>query len=1589
MKMKEKTKKRIQGSISVLLVIILLPMMTFSAVIVDLSRINMAKQMMSSAGDLTMNTALANYDTILKDVYGLFAMSQVKNMDNKQLGEELNKYFAKTLSSYGVVPADDAPDYVEKLIGSFENILNEGTVDTTNFLELNNINLTATKVEGSSLANASVLRKQIVEYMKYRAPLGVGLSFLESLTSFEKMDDQNKVVEAQVKAQESTQDVTKACQKLIQLIRDYDERVEEVNKALTGASNSTDATVIPLEDYDSHVLKYLSSWGTDNTPENYTHINKLTLVFLANTPSVDGVYLKSLAYGGGERYIKLDGTVYSGSNSTGINVTVDLAGDTAGAKSQIDQQITNLNNNYKTYASQYSSSMLPADLLTRHSNNYNDATISKDNEDSAISSFIKFEKFLLDQSDNGGVTYSQVKSVLEQIAILDKYRANYEKWINADISAAEAEKQAAQTALNNLTTARNNAAGAMNNCITYINNCINTFVQGYDDLDDAVDFLGTNNKQSEIKSALAQRPSRSVGYSQCYNAYIKSGDSDKYIEYFKWLVNNSTFGTSGTDAQKKIIAAAKKYVNKNGWDADSFDDYMEGELSASERGEDLFKLLSCLKTCHDYAITYKSNLTTYTNNNNQIPGAETRLQNAKNEVTRLNSAKTGTLDSVKDCLQQGFEPFCSAYQADANYYNYYINAAKNTVGPEAQKIQTHFTQLLMYLNELRTDLDAISNQITVVKGAIETYNKNLDTWESSNTSYTSANGGDSFSSQTSDDIEKARTEYDADLYDTLDTFVIAMRNEFDDLYTKLTESTNFIYGSKRIDQISSADDLITAISGTSFSDVVTVEEATQKLASLYKGETIDYIPYTIYTMDNTNPKQLGFLSPQILQIQALKYLNSAYPAEIVLTCGGCRECDQCEVKTSNSNTKAEYEATKDKLKGESTAIDTSEDEGDANKKKNPELKKDETVSDEVTADFGYSYSTKTVSGDLPSTLTDTSKKEFSDAKYTLKEEGSGDDRKLNASSGVSGQTAKSNSVLEGIANTAVTAVENLYILDYVFENFSYNTIVQEQIIDDSKLTNKTVVGQIVEVQKLFSNQDTVSAAKKKTTTLSNFAISEKNNHLYGGEIEYILFGNANPATNVTSAKASIYAIRFGFNCIFAFTDSEIRNSTMAAGLAVQAATLGIVPYQVVQIVLQLALAAAESAIDLSAMNHGLTVAVIKTRDTWSLSCSGAANALKDAGNAAAQMAAEKLSGAVVSAVSSVTNGLNDLVDATAEEMNAAINDLEQNMTTAAVGVLESVADKVLSAIMAEIEAGLNELQYVNVGNTNVGDIVEQLPTKAEVRAEAAALFQTVRARVPSIISEACGDNAMAQKIASTLQTQADVLLGLMEEKVLAKIDEAQDDVDITEHIAKELNSLKLELITLGNNFVSEISSHLSGTAQSVVAQSSEQLENYIAQCGEELSAEATELIRDEIKAFAEDFTENTLKINGTNSSTDVKSSVVSMFQFGYKDYMMLLTYISICCGDSVLVRTADVIQMNLQSAGEGADFQHKADSFLMSKAYTYISVSATADLDMFFMDFSIFADQVKSDDENTASDIEEGAEEHSGTKITYKGLLGY
>ena len=68
--------KKTKGAVSIFLVIILVPMMTVSALFVDASKIKLGRGVAESAGDLTLNTALTDYDTMLKDMYGLFATAQ-------------------------------------------------------------------------------------------------------------------------------------------------------------------------------------------------------------------------------------------------------------------------------------------------------------------------------------------------------------------------------------------------------------------------------------------------------------------------------------------------------------------------------------------------------------------------------------------------------------------------------------------------------------------------------------------------------------------------------------------------------------------------------------------------------------------------------------------------------------------------------------------------------------------------------------------------------------------------------------------------------------------------------------------------------------------------------------------------------------------------------------------------------------------------------------------------------------------------------------------------------------------------------------------------------------------------------------------------------------------------------------------------------------------------------------------------------------------------------------------------------------------------------------------------------------------------
>lgn len=206
--------RKAKGAISIFLVIVLVPMMTVSALFVDAGKYKLAQGIVSSAGDLTLNTALTNYDTVLKDMYGLFATSQ----NTTELYAKLEDYYRTSIISAGIQD-DDADEYTE-LVMKYLGTLDSGE-QTSDILGIQLADFSVQKLDGANLANATLLKKQVVDFMKYRSPINTGLSFLSSLQSFINLSKETDLVDKRQKYYEEQESVMKSAEQAWKYINDY------------------------------------------------------------------------------------------------------------------------------------------------------------------------------------------------------------------------------------------------------------------------------------------------------------------------------------------------------------------------------------------------------------------------------------------------------------------------------------------------------------------------------------------------------------------------------------------------------------------------------------------------------------------------------------------------------------------------------------------------------------------------------------------------------------------------------------------------------------------------------------------------------------------------------------------------------------------------------------------------------------------------------------------------------------------------------------------------------------------------------------------------------------------------------------------------------------------------------------------------------------------------------------------------------------------------------------------------------------------------------------------------------------------------
>ena len=1492
--MGRKWKKRIDGAISLMLVAILLPSMLLSGLMVDLSRYSMAKALISSAGDLTLNAALADYDGILQDVYGLFAVSQ----NDEDLYNNLSDYFETTLVSNGVVTEGESEDYVRTMLDGVAQYLFIGESGEANIVNLFDMDIktdsAVSGVEDSTLENPVIMKKQIVEYMKYRAPVDCALSFFSGLEALGKSNKQAEVIESKLEAETYTQTINDSAQALYQAIQQYDKDLYE-SKTFSAEYNDPRG-VEEKEENDTEGLKDLANAERTECTYNYRLVNQYILGFLLDTEQED-------ITGGGNRV-----NLSSGESYIKQYVKRDENVEEAGA------------------------------ALIEAAGAYQNKcfALSDDENYQGIKELV--ERIVIDTATTELAVKDEVRSYPDRAMTQYKLCFTFLKDTNKEDSAYRAMLETFQEMLVSK----------------------DSFDKTFRDV---MDIKKSLNRQSERLATRIQICNNNID-----SANEKIADNERKIEIDRQQLEHLR------NAPRRLPSDRRRAEAE--------------EYNYSNR---ILELQQEIEECKDKIEEEQGKIEQLTPEKEAIDNRCSRLEKdivdmkdalAKEGIQYDEASESFFASTIQTDVEGIIDGVYGIYQK----YTWYRNEAREYAGLLVKGIYAESSYIHSKSKTMHDDAVAISQKIDALTRNVDTYGEKLDKWERANAEYTGENISgeeDQFGSSNTEEINTSRKSYDKDQIEELKKFnqeqlanIIPFLN-----YMENANSDGYRYGSEplwKIDELRAAINAVRDLSGSFVDkDSVTPEECNTHFAVLCKE-----IPYGYNYAETTTLMKSYTREEEMLPF--VGYLKCTYPSS---------EDEQKETTTVT-------------VKGDDGESEEAKNAKDMYNTMKDSLKNDGKETSDPNADkYGYTYKGKTTpgqGGDAP------------EANATVDT----DDAK-NAYSAKKDEAGKG---LSGLSRALQTGRDNIYVMEYIFGNFSYNTMVQDATYNayvkrggnKADFYARALAGAedyepykaLTAEAKAQGQEDPHSATRP--TTLSGYPIAEYNNKFYGAEVEYLLYGFQSAENNVTSADASIFAIRFIMNSIYAFSNSEIRNTTRAAGMAVQAASLGTIPYQAVMVVLQLALAMSESLLDISVMHTGAKVAVVPTKKTWMLSPSGAGELLKDV---AAAKVDEVVSDTVETAIDKVSTGIQDFVDSSAEE----ITEKSRNLITGLQSSVEAKATELMDEAFAQVEetlmSELNQMRYLESDQSPQEAMDNAIEAARSSKEEALNSMRNAGGDVGGLIAEAISkalDDVLAES-----QQQANAKLGeLMGENA---------GMSPNAYVTTLCNMLQSSISELISKKLDEIAEQV----QNQVTGMTNSVSGEIAALASQKSEEAKEKIIQKVNGFIDEkvntITDKMPDLSGLSSENQIVSgggSAAAAIAFGYSDYLRVFLFLGLCANDkAILERTAKLIECNInypntrmeelaEESGEGGnwfqetfqriswfftkkgkDGEESSGEWKVDKTYTYVQVDADIEMKMFFLNTEFFTNLI-----NLAY-LEEGesAPDTSATVTTYHyhSVMGY
>jgi len=199
-----------RGSVTVFLSLIMAGVLLFTVIMVDASKIIGARSMVAGAGDMSLNAGLTYYNSVLQDTYGIFAISK----DEKELEKNLQVYFEATLKANGLGDNGLASQLARQIV--------HGGNDVSELMDLQAESFTVKKVDGSALTETEVLRSQILEYCKYRAPVVIGYGFLEKLNILKTLPKQQEALKKKAAYEKELSAIEKLCKEIFANAQKYE-----------------------------------------------------------------------------------------------------------------------------------------------------------------------------------------------------------------------------------------------------------------------------------------------------------------------------------------------------------------------------------------------------------------------------------------------------------------------------------------------------------------------------------------------------------------------------------------------------------------------------------------------------------------------------------------------------------------------------------------------------------------------------------------------------------------------------------------------------------------------------------------------------------------------------------------------------------------------------------------------------------------------------------------------------------------------------------------------------------------------------------------------------------------------------------------------------------------------------------------------------------------------------------------------------------------------------------------------------------------------------------------------------------------------